>query len=92
MEILIILILILLAIISPIPIFKPLFVLLASLGTLISSVTLPYISQINGNAIVYTTLDPLFQWALGLALLGTTIILLLDMIDLKKKRDENESD
>lgn len=93
MEILIILILILLGIIIPIKIFKPTFILLAALATVISSVTLPYITQINGNVLIYSTLDPLYQWALGLMLLGTALVLYLDQIDAnKKKGDANDSD
>lgn len=89
MEMIIILILILLAIIIPVRIFKPLFIFLSAVATLITPVTLPYITQINGNAITYSSLDPLFQWAIGLTLIGVTIILLLDMIDANKKEGEN---
>jgi uncharacterized membrane protein len=91
MEALIILILILLAVIIPVRILKPTFILLAALATIISSVTLPYITNISDTGITYAALDPLFQWAIGLALLGTAIILYLEQIDAKKKGEENES-
>ena len=89
MEILIILILILLGIIIPIPIFKPAFIFLAAIATLMSTVTLPYITTINANTLNYSTLDPLIQWALGLILITTTIILFLDSIDGGKKHDSD---
>ena len=89
MELMIILILILLAIILPIKIFRPTFILLAGLATFFSPVILPYITQINGNTVTYTTLDPLFQWALGLILITTTIILFLDSTDGGKTHDSD---
>lgn len=89
MEILIILILILLAILIPIKIFKPTFILLAGVATFFSPVTLPYISQINGNVVNYATLDPLFQWALGFILIVTAIIVYLDSIDGGKAHDSD---
>jgi len=84
MEFLIILILILLGIIIPVKIFKPTFIFLAGLATLIGTITLPYITSITGETLNYATLDPLFQWALGLMLIVTAIILYLDGIDQKK--------
>lgn len=83
MELLIILILICLAIIIPIKIFKPTLILLSGLATLIGTINLPFISSISGDTITYSTLDPLFQWALGLILIVTAVILYLDQIDLK---------
>jgi len=88
MELLIIFALILLAILLPIKIFRPTFILLAGIAALISPVTLPYITQISGDTLTYATLDPLFQWALGLMLIVTAIIIYLESIDGGK----NESD
>lgn len=88
MELLLILILICLAIIIPIKIFKPTLILLSGLATLIGTINLPFISSISGDTITYATLDPLFQWALGLILLVTSIILYLDLL----KVNNNESD
>lgn len=88
MELLIILFLILLAIINPIKIFKPTLIFLSGLATLIGTINLPYIASISGDTINYSTLDPLFQWALGLILLVTSIILYLDLL----KVNNNESD
>lgn len=83
MEFLIILILILLGIIIPVKIFKPTFIFLAGVATIISPITLPYIATISGETINYATLDPLFQWAIGLMLIVTAIILYLDGIKTK---------
>lgn len=83
MEFLIILVLILLGIIIPVKIFKPTFIFLAGLATLIGTVTLPYIATISGETINYATLDPLLQWALGLMLIVTAIILYLDGMNSK---------
>ena len=83
MEFLIILVLILLGIIIPVKIFKPTFIFLAGLATLIDTVTLPYIATISGETINYATLDPLLQWALGLMLIVTAIILYLDGMNSK---------
>lgn len=88
MELIIILILILLAIILPVKIFKPTFILLAGIATFIGTITLPLITQINGNTVTYSTLDPLFQWALGIILIVSAVIIYLDSIDGEK----NESD
>ena len=88
MELLIILFLILLAIIIPIKILKPTLIFLSGLATLIGTINLPYIASISGDTINYSTLDPLFQWALGLILLVTSIILYLDLL----KVNNNESD
>jgi len=94
MELLIILIFILLGIILPIKIFKPTFILLAGLGATpwLGTITLPYIASINGNTIVYSTLDPLLQWAFSLMLIVTAIIIYLDSIDSANKGGNNESD
>lgn len=88
MEILIILILILLAAIIPIKIFRPVFILLAALGVLMDQVTLPYITAVTGTTFTYATLDPIFQYALGLILLATALILFLDLLG-DDKKDEN---
>lgn len=82
MELLFIIILILLGIIIPIKIFKPTFVLLAGAITLLETITLPTITAI-GETITYATVPPLYQWALGLILIVTAVILYLDQIDLK---------
>lgn len=94
MEFLIILILILLGIILPIKIFKPTLILLAGVGATpwLGIMTLPYISQINGNTIVYATLDPLLQWALSLMLIVTAVIIYLDSIDSANEGGKSESD
>jgi len=90
MEILIILILILLGIILPVKIFKPTFILIAGVAALLEIITLPYITQISGETITYATLDPLYQWALGLILIVTAIILYLDGMNSRKESDTND--
>jgi hypothetical protein len=88
MELLIILVLILLGIIIPVKIFKPMFILLSAAATLLETVTLPYVAQISGETIIYSTLNPLYQWALGLILLTTAVILYIDSIDTKRGEDD----
>lgn len=90
MEFLIILILILLGIIIPVKIFKPTFILLAGVATLISPITLPYITTITAETINYATLDTIFQWALGLILIVTAIVLYLDGMNSRKESDTND--
>lgn len=91
MELIIILIFILLGIILPVKIFKPTFILLAGLGATpwLGTITLPYISSINGSTLTYATLDPLIQWALSLILIVTAIIIYLDSIDGGKEHDND---
>ena len=91
MEMLIILIFLLLGIILPAPVFKPLFILLAGIGStpFLGLIKLPYIASIDGNIITYATLDPLLQWALSLILIATAIGFYLDSINLNGGKNEN---
>lgn len=88
MELLIILILILLGIILPVKIFKPTFVFIAGIASLWGTITLPYIASISGDTLTYATLDPLYQWALGIILIVTAIVLYLDGMNSNKRSDE----